>query len=432
MLDHRWFDDDGMRTRLSIAVVALLAVGMVACNDGSSGDSAETAEPGTSVPESSQDDGQADGTVVLESMPTVDSVAESDSLVSWEFRSSLTGELEQVVPWSDGFAALMDTDGDKTSGGGELWYSSDGVEWVLLRPFEQMDDIYALAGHDDQLFALTGDISDEASPQTLWQRRRGEPSGVEPWEEVMTDDALQGIAVNSDRLVAYAFDRFGILGVFDTATMEPVEFAGLPDVVLAEEAILGRVSALDEGFLATVGWPTDLDADQPDWILLHSPDGSNWERHPSPPPGGVGIPFGQPMAPTFEGRNLVGTFTTTSPPPGGAWVTDAGLAFEPIPRVADDVRSPAPAHLVELTNGTDAGFLGVVGGVVYQSFDGLEWDTLEPPPTWSELADFDGRGLAHGTILATDDSLIAVGVHGEFEGWVGLVNPSTDIWVARR
>ena len=62
----------------------------------------------------------------------------------------------------------------------------------------------------------------------------------------------------------------------------------------------------------------------------------------------------------------------------------------------------------------------------------LDWTTLESPSTWSVLASFDNRGLAHGTILATDDSLIAVGVHGEFEGWVGLVNPSTEIWVTER
>ena len=421
-----------MRTRISIAVVALLAVGVIACNDGSSGDSAETAEPGTSVTESTQHGGQADGTLVLESMPTVGSVAESDSLVSWELGSSLTGVLDQIVPWSDGFAAIMDADGDKTSGGGELWYSSDGIDWVLLRPLERMNEIYALASHDDQLFALTGDTFEGASPQTLWRRRRGDPPEVGPWEEVMTDDALQGIAVNSDRLIAYAWSPFGIVGVFDTATMEPVEFAGLPEVVMSEDVTLGQVSALDEGFLATAGWPSNLEADQPDWILLYSADGSNWDHHPSPPPGGVGLPFGRAMAPTFEGRSLVGTFTTTSPPPGGAWVTDTGLAFESIPRVAEDVRSPAPASLVELTNGTDAGFLGVVAGVIYQSFDGLEWDTLESPPTWSDLAGIDERGLAHGSILATDDSLIAVGVHGEVEGWVGLVNPNTDIWVAQR
>ena len=93
-----------------MAVLVLLSIGVVGCNDGSSGDSAETAGPGTSVTESTQDDGQADGTMVLESTPPVDSVAESDTLASWEFWSSLSGELTEIVSWSEGFAAIMKTE----------------------------------------------------------------------------------------------------------------------------------------------------------------------------------------------------------------------------------------------------------------------------------------------------------------------------------
>jgi len=392
-----------MGTRVSITVVALLALGGLAC---------------------------ADSTTEVESQPAGGTVAESDSLVSWELGSSLTGELEQVVSWSEGFAAIMDTDGGETPGGGELWYSEDGVEWwaAVVRPLGRTTDIYALAAQGDQLFALSGDIFDRAAPRTLWRRQSGEP-----WVEVITDVALQGIAVNSDRVIAYAWDRFEIVGVFDTATMEPVEFAGLPEVVSAEGVSLGRVMALDEGFLATVGRPSGIGADQPDWTSLHSADGSDWNEHPSPPPGGVGIPSDQATAPMFEGRNLVASFSLSWPPPGDAWVTDTGIEFESVPDpVSDRVSGVAPAHLVELTNGTDAGFLAVVKGVIHQSLDGVDWHTIESPPTWSELAEIDRRGLVHGTMLATEDSLIAVGVHGGLEGWVGLVNPTTDIWVTER
>jgi len=419
-----------MGRRSSIGVVALLAVGVVACNDASSSDSTTVAEPGTSVTESIQGDDRADGATVLES--TVDSVAESDTSAGWAAVSSLTGELDQIVSWSEGFAAIMKSDGDEPPGeGGELWHSKDGVDWEASGPFGPQDDIYSIVGQDDQLFAVSGDISnyEDGTPQTLWRRRSGEP-----WGEIMTDDALHRIAVNSDRLVAYRWDPFGIVGVFDTATMETVEFLDVSENLPAQERMYGNVIALDEGFLATALWPTNLDAHQPDPILLYSADGSEWDQHPSPPEGGVGTTSRQSTAPTFDGRNLVSSFSWSYPPGGGAWVTDTGMAFEPLPDpVTDEVVNPAAgAYLVALTNGTDAGFFGVEDGVIYQSFDGLDWTTLESPSTWSVLASFDHRGLAHGTILATDDTLIAVGVHGEFEGWVGLVNPSTDIWVTER
>jgi len=40
--------------------------------------------------------------------------------------------------------------------------------------------------------------------------------------------------------------------------------------------------------------------------------------------------------------------------------------------------------------------------------------------------------LRNGALRQLVESLIAVGVHGEGEGWVGLVNPATDVWVAER
>ena len=153
------------------------------------------------------------------------------------------------------------------------------------RPFGPTDDVYSLVGQDDQLFAVSGDIADYevGTPQTLWRRRSGEP-----WEEVMTDDALHRIAVNSDRLIAYRWDPFGIVGVFDTATMETVEFADVSEGLPAEERMYGDMLALDEGFLATARLPANLDADQPEPVLLYSADGTEWDQHPSPPEGGVG------------------------------------------------------------------------------------------------------------------------------------------------
>lgn len=413
-----------MRVHVGIGVVALLAVGVVACNDGSSGDSAD---PGTGVTESTENDDRADGTA--ESVPSVGSVEDSGTPAGWELRSSLTGELDQVVSWSEGFAAVMKTGGDEPPGeGGELWLSEDGVDWQASGPFGPQGDIDAVVGQDDQLFAVSGDAYEDGNPQTLWRLRSGEP-----WEELMIDDALSGIAVNSERLIAYSWDPFGVLGVFDTATMEEVEFLDVSESLPTEEQMYGDVMALDDGFLATARWPIHLDADA-DPILLHSADGSAWDQHPSPPEGGIGNTVRQPTVPTFDGRNLVGSFSMSFPPRGGAWVTDSGMTFEPLPDpVTDEVVNPAPAaYLVELTNGTIAGFFGVEDGIIYRSLDGLDWTILESPATWSVLASIDQRGLAHGTILATDDSLIAVGVHGEIEGFTGLVNPNTDIWVTER
>ncbi len=416
-----------MRRGSSLVVVALLAVALVGCGDSSSGDSAETTEP-TSVTESMQDGDQADGTAALEAIPTVESVVESDSSAGWTAASSLTGELTQIVSWSEGFAAIMRTADEPGGEGGALWYSGDGVEWeaASVGRLGATDDIYSLVGQDDQLFALSGDFSDDATPQTLWRRRSGER-----WEEVMTDDALQRIAVNADRLVAYTSCYRWIVGVFDTATAEPVEFTGLPS--LGEANNCGEVTALDEGFLA-LAWSSGGLPDPPDPVLLYSADGTSWMQHPSPPEGGAMSPYGPTTAPTFDGRNLVPSFSTSWPQMGGAWVTDTGMAFEPIPEpVTDGVGDPySAANLVLHTNSTDAGFIAVERGIIYQSLDGLDWTILESPPTWTELADSVGRGLARGTILATDDSLIAVGVHGEIEGWVGLVNPSTEIWVTGR
>jgi hypothetical protein len=429
-----------MRGRINITVVVLLALGVVACDDGTSSDSATGSPPDTTTTQPIQDD-QTDGTTEVESMPGDDPVAESGSLVGWELGSSLTGELTQIVSWSEGFAAIMEADGEPYAGGGELWYSADGVEWeaALVRPFGHAADIYALVGHNDQLFALSGDIFDNAAPLTLWQRRAGEP-----WEEVMTHEALEYIAVSSDRLVGYQQSGFEVVAIFDTTTMEPVEFTGWPEANVEAVgefstepfAYEGRVVGLDEGFLAEVSWLFVIegpgDGTQIDRRLLYSTDGATWIEHPSPPPGGVefyGDVHGEAVAPVFEGRNLIASaLAPRSEGRDAAWVTDTGMDFEPARLPLSDA-----AFLVGHANGTGAGFFTVSrGGAIHQSLDGVEWDMIESPPTWSVPAEINRRGFAHGTVLATDDSLIAVGVHAEYEGFVGIVNPNTDIWVAER
>jgi hypothetical protein len=420
-----------MRSLTSITLVAFLALGVVACDDSSSEETVEGNDSATSQSGSVEDGDQVAVTTTGESTPSDSSVADTATSLRWELGSSLSGALGEVVSWSEGYAAIMDTDGDDVGSRGELWYSADGVEWeaALLRPFGRTDDIYALASQNDQLFALSGDILDDAVPQTLWSRRVGEP-----WEEVVTDDALEHIAVGSDRLIAYSQEGFEIVGVFDTATMDPVEFASLPDVEeqLGTPVYQGRAVALDEGFLATVGWLVG-GPDQVDWRLLYSADGSTWTLHPTPPAGGLGVPYGQAVAPSFQGANLVASFSSVSGQPGAAWVTDTGMEFEPaaVP-VVEELGGGDPMGTVEHTRGTDAGFLSVVEGITHRSFDGFDWDTIESPPTWSQLAGIDERGLVRGTVLATNDSLIAIGVHGEIEGFVGLVEPTTEIWVTER
>jgi len=46
------------------------------------------------------------------------------------------------------------------------------------------------------------------------------------------------------------------------------------------------------------------------------------------------------------------------------------------------------------------------------------------------VTDHGRRELAEAFILDGADGLIAFGVHGETEGWVGLVDPTTEIWTS--
>jgi hypothetical protein len=67
---------------------------------------------------------------------------------------------------------------------------------------------------------------------------------------------------------------------------------------------------------------------------------------------------------------------------------------------------------------------------IRHSFDGITWQLVDAPPTWSVVFDFGARGLAEATILDGTDKLIAVGVHGTMEPYVGVIEPTTEIWVS--
>ena len=200
---------------------------------------------------------------------------------------------------------------------------------------------------------------------------------------------------------------------------------------------------LDDGFLARVGWADTsfIDGDRVAW-LLYSADGSNWSEHPAASTANIDIPRGVSTAPTFEGLNLL---TTTRGPGNPAatrllidrwdqpargvdrngltssWITDTGIDLQPT----------APAT-IESASATEHGFFDVTAGAIRHSLDGITWELVEAPPTWSVVVDQGRRGLAESSILDGADGLVAVGVHGQVEGFVGLTDPSTDIWVTER
>ena len=422
----------GRRTALACAV--LLGLGFVACDDGSSGGT-ERVDVTTTIDESPTGPAAAVDTVdpAPPAMATDPAMPDTEFApvgqpMGWTLVSSMSGALQQPVTWSSGFAAINDPADDAQiidDMASEIWFSPDGIEWAPA-PNAPPGDVLALAGQHGDLFALIGDIFDNTGPQTLWHLRAGEP-----WEEILTHEMLDLIAVGPERLIAYSHGKFDILAVYDTTTLAPVEFNGLPNVdiqpteqVADLEEFLGtllyqgRVIALDEGFIASVGWLVSLSPDEIDWRILYSADGSTWIEHPTADAETVVIPYNESGTTTFDGLNLL-TAEGVTVPAGGAWVTDTGLDLEAVPDTT-----------IDNVSGTDAGFFSIVDGVLRHSMDGVAWETLEAPPNWSLLAGIDHRGFAGGTIVSTDEALLAIGVHGAIEGFVGLVEPTTDIWMA--
>lgn len=344
--------------------------------------------------------------------------------VEWRAGPSFPGRLRDVTTWSGGLAAIMDPDGDETPGGGEVWYSTDGIEWAPESATEPGDDVFVLAGQHGALFALAGDPDDPATAQTLWHR-----TADDGWVEVVTSDALDLMAVGPAQVVAYRGLGFEIVGVFDTVTMAPIEVTQPPAIEPTEAASgqafepiveSGRAIALDEGFLADVHWITG--ADDGDLAresrLMYSADGSVWTEHPDPPDGTVA--WRDPAtAPVHGGLNLLSLPNRVDTEP---YLTDDGLSFA----AATDPGVGGPT-------GTEDGFFSVDStNGIHRSLDGVTWDELPAPPTWPKpaLVAADDGEVQFGSIISHGDLLLAIGIRGDFEGFVGITDPTTEIWVA--
>ena len=394
----------GFRVVVIVALASIVSASAVSCSSDGSGDEATATTPEetattTTEPVTTATDGATLGTA------------------SWTMEQELQGELDGVVAWSEGFAGIMDVDGGEIYEGGEIWYSVDGIEWA--RESEESPgpggDVFKLVGRQGDLFALSGDWSNDTEDKTLWHRRADEP-----WEVVVADPRLEFLAVGDERLIAYAQNGFEVVGVFDTSTLEAAEYAGLPDVDFGaadaefEPGIYqGRALALDDGFLADVSWLMGVNDVR--GRLFFSEDGSTWIEHPSPPDGPLVLQFGESSAPVHEGVNLLYAGGVS---PGRSWLTDDGLEFE-------STSVPGNWSVV----GTTVGFVTVDPfGAIHRSTDGSTWISLEAPPTWGGRAEPDEHGFVRGTIVDGNDQLLALSVHGEVEGWGGVADPTTEIW----
>jgi hypothetical protein len=421
--------------RSSLLLVVALALFTVACDDGSTDTTTENAG--------------SDPTTTAELPGAHRATGGMDPALDWVFAGSISGALRQIVPWSDGFAALHYPDGDHPwpdSARRELWCSGDGIDWEPAQVPAAFEHVYLLAGHAGDLFALTGNTSDLTAPQTLWRRTSGSP-----WEQVLSNVLLHHIAIGANRVIAYQEGPFDVLAVYDATTLEQVDFEGILDLERAEqvpgpdripEFASGALIGLDDGFLARVDWArtTSGTTERVTW-LLHSADGTSWTVHPADSTDHVDVGNGRSAAPTFNGLNLLTTDrgapsfldnpllidrwqqlpSDTDRSAASSWVTDTGI----------DLRATAPAT-IDNVSATEHGFFDIPRGAIRHSLDGVTWQLLDAPRTWSvvvDLVDHGARGLAEATILDSTDELIAVGVHGTKEPYVGLVEPTTEIWV---
>lgn len=408
----------GSRGFMLVVSLAVLAVCATACAD----DDEATGSPGSDVPVS-----ETSAPTVAEAEPSTTDVqtdvdgGADDSDMPWTLEHSMPGELDQVVVWSDGFAGIMDLDGAETLDGGAIWYSPDGIEWAeRLDGDGPGDDVFTLVGHQGELFALSGPALELDEDKTLWHR----PADG-PWSAVLTDPRLELLAVGGDRLFAYSQNGFQVPGVFDTATLEQVDYGGLPEVDLAWAAsdpaedefgpmlYQGRAIALDDGFLAQVSWLMGkVERPRIRWKLFFSEDASTWIEHPSPPAGTPILSYGATSAPVYDGINLLGDSG-----PSGSWLTDTGFDFE---------RTTVPG--IAGVDTISTGFVTVDDfGRIHVSTDGSTWTSLPAPPTWHAIPG--ETGFAHGTILDADGGLLAIGVRGK-AGWIGPLDPTTEIWTS--
>ena len=406
----------GSRGSILGASLAVLALSATACAD----DDEATGSPGSDTPVAETSASTA--TVAEPSTTDVQTAIDpgaDDSDAPWTLEHSMPGELDQVVVWSEGFAGIMDLDGAETLDGGEVWYSPDGIEWAeRLDGDGPGDDVFTLVGHQGELFALSGPALEWDEDKTLWHR----PADG-PWSAVLTDPRLELLAVGGDRLFAYSQNGFQVAGVFDTATLEPVDYGGLPEVDLvwagrdpAEEEFgpmlyQGRAIALDDGFLAQVSWLMgNVGRPEIQWKMFFSEDASTWIEHPRPPAGTPILPYGAASAPVYEGINLLGNSG-----PSGSWLTDTGFDFE---------RTKVPGGVDAIATG----FVTVDNfGAIHVSTDGFTWTSVPAPPTWHVTSG--ETGFAHGTVLDADGGLLAIGVRGKAD-WIGPVDPTTELWTS--
>ena len=405
---------------------------MVACDHESTGTTTENAG--------------SDPTTTAELPGAEGAIGGMDPALDWVFAGSDSGALRQIVPWSDGFAALHYPDGNQPwpdSARRELWYSGDGIDWEPAHVPTAFENVYALAGHDGGLFALTGNTSDLTAPQTLWHRSAGSL-----WEEVLSDVLLHHFAVGANRVIAYQETPFDVLAIYDATTLEQIDFEGIRDLERSEqipgldripEFSSGSMIGLDDGFLALIDWAgTTVGTSDRVTLLLYSADGTTWTEHPIDSSDRVEVGDGRSSAPTFNGLNLLTTQretpsfvanrllvdrwqqlpNDTDHSAASSWVTDTGI----------DLRTTAPAT-IDNASATAHGFFDIPRGAIRHSLDGITWQLLDSPPTWSVTADLGKRGLAEATILDGTDELIAIGVHGTIEPYVGLVDPTTQMWL---
>ena len=203
------------------ASLAVLALFTTACADDNGATQSESSDAPVNETTASIESTTTDWTV-QDPEPSTTSVDDVDRASNpWELEQSMPGDLGQVVVWSEGFAGIMDLDGAETLGGGEVWYSPDGIKWSeRLDGPGPGDDVFTLVGHQGGLFALSGAWLEWDEDKTLWHR----PADGS-WGAVVTDPRLELLAVAGDRLFAYSQNGFEVVGVFDTVTLslcEPV------------------------------------------------------------------------------------------------------------------------------------------------------------------------------------------------------------------
>ena len=147
--------------------------------------------------------------------------------MDWALEESFDGVLRNPVGFHDEFAGVY-SGGESASvvpSSGDLWTATDGIDWELAAE-PPVGDVERLVAQDGDLFV--------ESRAGLWALRQDDE-----WREVIPYNELlrTAAAVGPDRIVVfnqgtanagYVWD-FELVGVFDTKSLEPVEFADMPE-----------------------------------------------------------------------------------------------------------------------------------------------------------------------------------------------------------